>query len=271
MRKLIGYSLGLCLLSVGSGILFAQIDKPPAVLVINREMLKPGKTGAMHDKSESAFVQAMVAGKSTSYYFGMTSLSGESRALFMAGFGSFADWEKDNMSIAHNATLAGALDGAAVADGDLLSRYDTSAWTYDDDLSVNTAGSIAKMRYMELTVYKVKPGHHKDWVELVKMYKAAFAKIPDAHFAVFESMYGTDNGGLYLFINPMKSMAEIDQTMSNGKTVMAAMGPDGMKKADELEAACVESVASNLFQFNPKMSYAPPSWVKEDPAFWAPK
>ena len=44
-----------------------------------------------------------------------------------------------------------------------------------------------------------------------------------------------------------------------------------MKKAEELEAACVESVRSNLFHFSPKMSYPPAAWVKEDPAFWAPK
>ena len=52
-----------------------------------------------------------------------------------------------------------------------------------DDLSEYQAG-IAKMLHGELlTVGKVKPGHHKDWIELVKMYKAAFAKVPDAHFA----------------------------------------------------------------------------------------
>ena len=67
-------------------------------------------------------------------------------------------------------------------------------------------------------------------------------------------------------------MAEIDQSMSNGKHwVMGVMGPDGMKKADEIgggvrRVGCEQSVPIQ----SGKMSYAPPSWVKEDPEFWAP-
>src|SRR4030081_3159641 len=130
MKKVIGLSLGLCLLS-GSGVVLAQEDAagvtaPPKVLVIQREFVKPGKAGAIHDKSESAFVRAMTAAKWPTHYFGMNSLSGPSRALFFIGYGSFAAWEKDNMDTAHNATLSAAMDRAAMADGDLLSSYDSS-------------------------------------------------------------------------------------------------------------------------------------------------
>jgi hypothetical protein len=48
------------------------------------------------------------------------------------------------------------------------------------------------------------------------------------------------------------------------------MGPDGMKKLSELSAACIESSQTNLFQFNPKMSYPPEEWIKADPGFWKP-
>ncbi len=36
---------------------------PPKILTIIREFVKPGKTGAMHDKTETAFVQAMAHAK----------------------------------------------------------------------------------------------------------------------------------------------------------------------------------------------------------------
>jgi hypothetical protein len=49
------------------------------------------------------------------------------------------------------------------------------------------------------------------------------------------------------------------------------MGEDGMKKLNELETAAIESRQSNLFAFNPKMSYPPDAWVKADPDFWKPK
>jgi hypothetical protein len=52
---------------------------------------------------------------------------------------------------------------------------------------------------------------------------------------------------------------------------MAAMGEDGMKKLEELSAASIESSETNLFAFNPKMSYVSDDWVKADPDFWKPK
>jgi len=38
-----------------------------------------------------------------------------------------------------------------------------------------------------------------------------------------------------------------------------------------LETQAVESRQSNLFSFNPRMSYPPERWVKADPDFWKPK
>jgi hypothetical protein len=44
-----------------------------------------------------------------------------------------------------------------------------------------------------------------------------------------------------------------------------------MQKLRDLTASTIESIESNLVQFNPKMSYVPDSWVKVDPAFWGQK
>jgi hypothetical protein len=275
MKRVIGLSLGLFLLS-GAGVVLAQesaagVDAPPKVLVIQREFVKPGRTGSVHDKSESAFVRAMSAAKWPTHYFGMTSLSGQSRALFFIGYDSFAAWEKDNQNTEHNATLSAALDHAAMADGDLLSSYDSSVWLYNEEYSLNDKGSIAAMRYMELTRFKVRPGHRREWNELVKLYKSGYEKDPNAHWATFESMYGMDNGGDYLVATAMKSLAEVDQSLGSEKQFLSSLGEDGLKKLQALEASCVETVQSNLFQFNPKMSYAPDAWVKADPGFWKPK
>jgi hypothetical protein len=38
-----------------------------------------------------------------------------------------------------------------------------------------------------------------------------------------------------------------------------------------LTAATVESSQTNLFVFNPRMSYASEDWIKADPEFWKPK
>src|SRR3979409_546583 len=68
---------------------------PPKILVIGREYTKPGRAGAAHEKTESAFVQAMKRAKWPTHYLAVESLSGKSRALFLTGYDSFAEWEKD--------------------------------------------------------------------------------------------------------------------------------------------------------------------------------
>ena len=50
---------------------------PPKILTIMREFVKPGKAGTMHDKTETAFVQAMAHSKWPTHYLGMNSLSGK--------------------------------------------------------------------------------------------------------------------------------------------------------------------------------------------------
>jgi hypothetical protein len=276
MKKLTGFSAG-CLVFTGLvsclGVAVAQEmpPGPPKVLVIQREMLKPGRAGNTHLKTESAFVQAMTAAKWPTHYLAAESQSGESRAIFLIGYPSFAAWEKDNADMAKNATLTAAFDRASLADGEQLTGFSTGVYVYRDEMSLRAAVDIPHMRYFEISQFKVRPGHEKDWSDLVKMYKSGFEKaVPNAHWAVFESMYGTQNGGLYLVINPMKSLAEVDASLGDGKKFEAAMGEDGMKKVSELTAACVEWSQTNLHQFNPKMSYPSDEWIKADPNFWKP-
>ena len=277
MKKVTGVFAALCLLSLGTSIAPAQETagpamSPPKVLVVMREYIKPGKSGAIHEKSESAFIRAMTEAKWPTHYFAADSLSGPSRALFFVGYDSFEAWEKDNLATAKNATLAAGLDRASLADGELLSSYDSSVYTYREDMSLRASTvNVAQSRYFEISVFTIKPGHMHDWEELVKMYTSGFEKsVPHAHWATFQSMYGVNNGGVFIVFNPMKSLAEVDAGMGDGKQFMSGMSDSEKKKLSELTAASVESSQTNLFVFNPKMSYPSEEWIKADP-FWKPK
>jgi hypothetical protein len=232
--------------------------------------MKPGKSGAVHEKSESAFVQAFARAKWPTHYFAANSLTGKNRTLFFIGYDSFAAWEKDAMAQQENAALSAATDRAALADGDLLSETDAGAFTYNEEQSLRGPVDIAHMRYFEISLYRVRPGHRKEWADLVKLVKDAYDKIPDVHWAMYQAMYGQE-GATYLVIIPMKSAAEIDASMGTDKQFAENMGEDGMKKLGDLESSAVEFTQTNLFMFNPAMSYPRDEWVKADPGFWKPK
>ncbi|HEY4930284.1 MAG TPA: hypothetical protein VII23_01830 [Terriglobales bacterium] len=272
MKRNTGLWLVLTLLTIGAGTIIAQdySTAPPKVLLVQREFLKPGLSGAPHMKTESAFVQAMTAAKWPTHYLGMDSMSGPSRALFLVGYDSFAAWEKDNLATQKNATLSAALDRAGVADGPLLTSYDAGVFAYREDMSLRPNVNIAQARYFEVSRFKVRPGHDKEWEELVKVYLEGYGKT-DQHWATYQSVYGMDNGGVYLVFNAMKSLAEVDSGFGDSKKFEAQLGEKGMKKLAELTAACVEDTQTNLFSFNPKMSYVSDGWLKADPTFWKPK
>jgi hypothetical protein len=276
MNRLSRCLLGLSLVVTWSCMTAAQEKSQgnasiPKVLQITREYTKPGKAGMVHDKAESAFVQAMSRAKWPTHYLAMTSLSGKARALFLTSYASFEAWEQDNSAVEKNTALSAALDRASMADGELLDSVDQGVFVFRDELSLRPMADISQMRYLEISVYHVRPGHDREWNEVVKMVKAAYEKgVPDAHWGAFEQVYGGDEG-TFLVLTARKTLAEIDRGFQEDKQFEAAMGEEGMKKLDELYGASVESSLHQLFAFNPRMSYVADEWIKADPDFWKPK
>jgi hypothetical protein len=272
-KKMYGSLLVVCLV-IGTASVAAAQEKagtmgPPKVLTVIREVLKPGKAGAAHEKTERAFVQAMTVANSPEHYIALDSLTGVSRSLFFTGYDSFAQWEERQMADQKNATLSAALDRAAEADGELLQSYESGVYVLREDQSYNP-GDLAHMRYFEISVYRIKPGHDADWETIVKMVKPALIQAnPEDHWAMYEHVYGA-GGSWFAVMRPMKSAAEIDHSFASDPKFAAAMGADGMKKLGELSAAAIESSESNLFMINPRISYVGPDMIKADPDFWKP-
>jgi hypothetical protein len=256
-----------------SPVLNAQDDGPPNVLVTQREYLKPGKGGMLHERSESAFVRAFANAKSDTHYFALDALSGPSRSLFLMGYSSFADWEKDRKSISNNKALGAAIDHAALMDGDLLTSYDSIAMMLRPDLSLNK-GSINGTRYFEISSFVVKPGHMHEFEQLAHMYVDTYRKVaPETHWDCFQVMYGSPvpgvpSGSTFVIITTMKSQAETDKGIVDSEKFAKELGSSGMEKVEELSAASIETTSTNLFEINPRMSNPPQEWITREPGFW---
>ncbi len=271
MKKISPILLGLSIVITGTSFVAAQDAATlPKVLQITREYLKPYKSGAAHDKTESAFIAALSKAKFPAYYIGLNSLSGKSRALYLTSYASFAEWEKDNKIVDKSPTLNAELDRASVADGENLDEVDSVVYVRDDELSYHPHADISHARYMEVEVFQVRPGHEAEFREAAKMVKAAHDKAGDgAHWAMFEIAFGGESG-TFVALSGDNSMADIDNNFASGKKFADTMGEDGMKKLDHLTAEAIETWHNELFSVNPKQSYVNPDWIKAD-SFWNPK
>jgi uncharacterized protein involved in type VI secretion and phage assembly len=76
----------------------------------------------------------------------------------------------------------------------------------------------------------------------------------------------------YLMFQPLKSLAEVDAfPQTHGQAYRDAIGDAGRKKLAELFASGIVSAETNIFAFNPKMSYVANETAAADPDFWTPK
>lgn len=239
-------------------------------LVIQREVTKPGRDGSPHQATEAAYMRAAVAGKAPFHYVAFTSISGPNRAIFMSGYPSLEAMEVEHKQM--SAALQTSLDKAMVADGDLLSEQSGSVWMVDPDLSQNTNGPRVGSRYMVVREYVVKPGHEAEWNKLVKMVLDGYQKADvGAHWSTYRLVFGNSTGPTFLVLTSIKSLSEVDQMFAADPKFMEAVGEDGIKKLDELDASCVQSEMSNIFALDPKMSIPTDDMVKAEPDFWRAK
>jgi len=264
-------SVALSSLFVASAAIAAAQDagpmSPPKVLVIDREYLKPGKSGSQHVITESAFVKAAKDAKWATHYMAMDSMSGPNRALFIFPYESFEAYGKDQEMLSSGA-FGAANDAASIADGALLSKFEAHVYLYHPEMSLHTDGDISHARYWQFESFRVKPGHDMEWMALVKIYTDGFASIPAAHWATYESTFAEDNGGVWVAITPMKSMAEVDQSMADGMKFWSGLSAANQKRVEDLAAACIESSQKNVFVVNSGESYIFPEWETSAPEIW---
>ncbi len=259
-------------LGVAQAAIAQQAMAPPKVLVIAREVEKPGKRAA-HEKWEAGWPAAFAKAKWPVHYLAAASLTGEPRVLFLTGYGSMADWEKDNQAIEKNAALSAELARLAEKDADYITETRTGAFTYEPDISYpRVEGSLGTRRYFLIVSVHVKPGHGEHFNEVRKLIKAAHEKINATdHYAIFHNAAGVD-ANLYLIFIPMTSLAEWDKFPDiHGKEYQDALGEEGRKKVQEFNAQGVDKIEVQLLAFSPKMSYPLDDYVQADPDFWKPK
>jgi hypothetical protein len=261
MKRQIPRVLLASLIISGASHVLAQ--EPSLYLKIIREDIKSGKAAA-HEKSEMAFVRAFSKSKYPNYV-AWEAMTGLSQAWFLERYDSYAAIEaasKISNSEPMNSTL-GQLDEV---DGALRTGERTMILRYQKDLSYTPVpANLARVRYVWVSTWQIRPGHSTEFAENRKLWNAAAEKIGSK---MRRAVYLSATGGLtYYSLSGMESLKAMDET---GGVVAALFGPD-RERYYKLMQDAVASEDSIWFVVNPKMSYPPKEYIAADPDFWAPK
>ena len=273
MRVPLFQSLGAAvLLAAGAAPLVAQAlpTTQPKIIQIFRERLKPGMDAA-HEANESGWPQAFAEANSPNYYLAVESMTGDSEVLFLSPYESYTAWDKANAEDGANAELSAALDRLWAADGPYLESADAIEAVAAPNLSHGTFPDLNKQRFWNITVYRIRPGHRREFVEAVTAYKEIVTRAGStANWRTYRVTGGMPSG-TYLIFSSVESFGDFDAMAADDDVIRKAMTPEDQAYFSKFSTQAVGWSESNKYRLSPTMSYVSPETKAADPAFWNTK
>lgn len=264
------FSLLLFAISLPASALAQSLPtSQPALLSITREEVKPGRA-ADHAKIEAGWPAAYEKVKSPDYYLALVSITGTNEVWYVSPYASH-DAQGASMARDDEPTLAAELARLSKADGELLTGLRRWHARARNDLSYGAYPDLTKMRFWEITTFRVRPGHERHFAEAAKAYVAASGRANSkSSFRIYEVIAGAV-GSTYMIFSSVASFAEFDQTMSTDEAVMKAATADEGTLLQKFLSEGVITVETQRFRLDPVQTYVSKEVRASDPAFWMPK
>jgi hypothetical protein len=272
MRK---STLSLTLLALVAGSAASALAQgipttQPKFVHIFREQLKPGTAGE-HAKWEAGWPAAFEKAKSPYHYIALQSITGPPEVWYVSPLANQAAYAEMMAAEQKDPALAAELERLAKGDGQFLSEQSALQAVAVPELSHGAFPAVGKMRYYEITTFRVRPGHQDAWMAATAAYKAATARsAPGASWRTYDVVAGAP-GGTYLVFSSVGSFAEFDKMMGEGEATMKGATPEEMAVLGKFMKESVITVSTNRYRLDPGQSYVNAETKAQDPAFWSPK
>ena len=271
MRPIVSRLTQLVLMVSSAGTAFAQAmpTSQPSIITIYREFVKVGRS-AEHARIEAGWPAAFAKANSPTTYLALTSMTGANEAWFLVPFASHAALEEDLKRNAADPALSAELDRLSRADAEAIDDIRTLQLRARPDLSMGAFPNLAKVRYYEVTWFRVRVGQEQAFEAASLAYKgSAERNAPSTSYRVYELMAG-GIAPTYLIFSSLESYAELDRMAADGQKIWTGMTPqegETMQKA----VGGIVNVETQRFRVDPTMSYVDQATRAQDPAFWMPK
>ena len=191
----------------------------PKFMHIFREQVKPGRA-ADHAKWEAGWPAAFEKAKSPYNFIALQSITGPPEVWYVTPLASHAAYGEMIAAETSDPALEAELERLSKGDGEFLSEVNAMQAVAMPELSHGSFPQIGKMRFYEITTFRVRPGHQEAWIAATKAYKAAAARsAPGASWRTYDVVAGAP-GGTYLVFSSVGTFAEFDKMMAEGEATM---------------------------------------------------
>ncbi len=271
MRKE-AFSLPLLALAAATSLASAQAvpASQPALLHISREEIKPGRAGD-HAKWEAGWPAAYAKANSPDAYLALASMTGANEVWYVSSYASHAAFGEGMKRDGADATLSSELDRLSKGDGEFLTSLRSFQALARTDLSLGSFPDIARMRFWEITIFRVRPGHDGQFEAAAKAYiSAAKRSAPSTNFRTYEVIAGIP-GPTYVVFASVPAFSDLDKVVANGMEIMKGATAEEGAALQKFSLEGQLSAETNRYRLDAAQSYVSKETRAVDPAFWMPK
>lgn len=239
----------------------------PSLVTIIREAVKPGRT-AEHARIESGWPAAFGRVSSPDYYLAMVSITGEPQAWYIIPSASNAAYGEQMKRYDNDPATTAELDRLSRADAEVLDGTRTIQAIARPDLSLGAFPDLAKQRFWEISIARVRPGHEADFDAAAKAYGAAAQRAaPNTSYRVYQVLAGMPTP-TYIIFSSVANYADFDQMFADGMKTMQGATATEQATLQKYSTDAAVSWETNRFRLDPKQSYVSRETRATDPAFW---
>jgi hypothetical protein len=249
-----------------------SVGSPPQYLNVVHERLKPGRDAA-YDGMLSNIRDDYERFNIPAYWIEMKSITGPDESFSLNLGDSFGDLEKMGAGMAAGVAAHPELAGLQ----DRLLAENTSSVTNFIAERVDPLGfraatiNFAKMRMLQVTVFRIRPGHEGEFAEAAKSIAASYEKVAGSPAWVIYAVHSGAPLPYYLTLTTLSSLKDEDDAATRRAPVMEAAGAAVQQRLQEIARSAYDSIETNIYVVNPHLSHMPRDFTAEDPAYWMPK
>jgi hypothetical protein len=242
----------------------------PKFLHIYREQVKPARV-AEHAAWEAGWPAAFEKAKSPYNYLALSAITGPQEVWYVASYASQAAYGESLAWEDAQPGLIAEYNRLAKTDAEFLAESNALQAVGVPELSHGAFPDLGRMRFFEISMWRIRPGHEDAFAAAAKAYKSAATRsAPSANWRIYRVVAGAPEP-TFLIFSSVASFGDFDKMMVDGEATMKGATAEEMTTLGKLMRESVLNVSTNRYRVDPKQSYVDAAAKAKDPAFWNAK
>lgn len=241
---------------------------PPEILNIVHQQLLPGKEvdySNLLARIGNQYEQRRIP----LYWLGAKSFTGDSGAIYLNFFDSFAEAQATNDALATAMTANPDLVPMQEQLLTFTSRVTNAIAVRRQGISYRASSvDFSKARVLRVATIRVRQGHEQEFEEAMKDLSAAYGRLnANAPWVTYQVNAGAPSTTFVIFM-PMRSLNEMDDYVARSRALRGAEGETVYSRLQAIARDAYISWDSELFILSPSTSHVSNQFAAGDPSFW---